>query len=266
MIDQVLIGGGPSEARRRAAYESVLNVGTVSRLTSAAELSIDTVIDLEDPTDLAPDHLDQLLASDAFIVSGAPVRGSVDFRVLPAWPDLLAGPLVHMAADQAELGVRTMSKSILVTETPGLAPVVFRAVLALVAMGGTLSRLAACSEPEDAKFDGVFGVGRFCDGSIAYVEACAGCLPGSELLIYEVLGRDEVREYDSRRSLNRVVDGDGLKPLAAVRTDPYTAFVKELFESDELGCPSDRTAILRDAESAYFALINAMSTRGSVVV
>ena len=189
MIARALIGHGPTGAVRRAAYASVLGEDRVDWLSADANLADDVVVDLDDPDALPAALRDQLLASDALVVTGAPLPGPQRPRVIAAWPDLLSGPVAAMAADLDALGPRTMSKSIVVTEAPGLGPPTWQAVLALTALGGGLRRIAARRQPRGAGFEAIYGVGRFRDDSIAYVEAVAGTPQGSGLRIYEALGR-----------------------------------------------------------------------------
>ena len=266
MIARALIGHGPSGAVRRAAYASVLGEERVEWLSADANLADDVVVDLDDPDALPAALRDQLLASDALIVVGAPLSGPQCPRVVAAWPDLLSGPVAAMAADLDSLGTRTMSKSIVVTETPGLGPPTWQAVLALTALGGGLRRIAARRQPHGAGFAAIYGVGRFRDGSIAYVEAVAGAPQGSGLRIYEALGRGGIREYDSRRSINRVVSGGAASPLPAARTHPYASFAAGLCRAACPGPPAELVPRLTAAHAAYAALLRACESESAVTV
>ena len=262
MIARALIGHGPTGAVRRAAYASVLGEERVGWLTADANLADDVVVDLDDPDALPAALRDQLLASDALIVVGAPLSGPQCPRVVAAWPDLLSGPVAAMAADLDSLGTRTMSKSIVVTETPGLGPPTWQAVLALTALGGGLRRIAARRQPHGAGFAAIYGVGRFRDESIAYVEAMAGAPSGAGLLIYEALGRGGIREFDSRRSINRVISGGVAAQLPAAHQDPYAQFVASL--SRGAGPPAELAPILAEARAAYDALLRACESDTAV--
>ena len=262
MIARALIGHGPSGAVRRAAYADVLGEDRVDWLTANPGLNDDVVVDMDDPDDLPADLLERVLASDALVVAGAPLLEARGARSLEAWPDLLAGPVAGIAADLDALGQRTMSKSIVVAETVGLGPAVWRAVLGLVALGGGLRRIAARLEPRGAGFSAIYGVGRFRDESIAYVEAMAGAPSGAGLLIYEALGRGGIREFDSRRSINRVISGGVAAQLPAAHQDPYAQFVASL--SRGAGPPAELAPILAEARAAYDALLRACESDTAV--
>ena len=73
MIARALIGHGPTGAVRRAAYASVLGEERVDWLSADANLADDVVVDLDDPNALPAALRDQLLASDALVVAGAPL-------------------------------------------------------------------------------------------------------------------------------------------------------------------------------------------------
>lgn len=264
MIARALIARGPTDRRRRAAYEQALGAERVDWLTDSASLADDAVVDLDDPDDLPQDRRERLLASDALVVAGAPVADAAGARSLTAWPDLLAGPVVAIAADLDALGRRTMSKSIVVTESPGLGPAAWRAVLGLTAMGGGLRRIAARWEPHGAGFSAIYGVGRFRDGAIAYVEAMAGVPSGAGLSIYEALGRAGIREFDSRRSINRVISSGKADQLPATLKDPYAQFVAGLCRGDDPGPPAGLAPLLAEAHAAYAALRQACGSGAAV--
>jgi len=251
---------------RRAAYEQVLGPDCVDWLTDTASLATDVVVDLDDPDDLPDDLRERLLASDALIVAGAPVADAPDARSLAAWPDLLSGPVVAISADLDSLGRRTMSKSVVVTEAPGLGPAAWRAVLGLVALGGGMRRIAARVEPRGPGFSAIYGVGRFRDDSIAYVEAMAGAPAGAELSICEALGREGIREYDSRRSINRVISGGATSQLPATQTDPYAQFAAGLCRADGPRPPAELAPVLAEAHAAYAALMRACETESAVTL
>ncbi|MCY3748787.1 MAG: hypothetical protein OXG64_05770 [Chloroflexi bacterium] len=266
MITRALIVPGPTDQVRRAAYKQVLGPDCVDWLTDTASLTTDVVVDLDDPDDLPDDLSERLLASDALIVAGAPVAGAPDARSLAAWPDLLAGPVVAIAADLDSLGRRTMSKSVVVAEAPGIAPAAWRAVLGLVALGGGLRRIAARLEPRGPGFSAIYGVGRFHDDSIAYVEAMAGAPPGAALSIYEALGRGGIREYDSRRSINRVIKGGVETGLPATQDERYAQFVGSLCRGDDTGPPPALAPVLAEAHAAYAALMRACESGTAVTL
>ena len=266
MITRALIVPGPTDQVRRAAYEQVLGTDRVDWLTDGASLTDDVAVDLDDPDDLPDDLRERLLASDALIVAGAPVSGTPDAGSLAAWPDLLAGPVVALSADLDSLGRRTMSKSVVVAEAPSLGPAAWRAVLGLIALGGGLRRIAARLEPRGPGFSAIYGVGRFRDGSIAYVEAMAGAPPGAGLLIYEALGRGGVREFDSRRSINRVIKGGVDTGLPATQDEPYAQFVASLCRGDGTGPPPALAPTLADAHAAYAALMRACESGTAVTL
>ena len=266
MIARALIGHGPSGAARRAAYADVLGQDRVRWLTADSELADDVVVDLDDPDALPADLRDRLLDSEALIVAGAPLFGSEGKRMLAAWPDLLEGAIPAMAADLDALGPRTMSKSIVVTEAPGLGPSAWNAVLALIALGGGLQRIAARSQPHGAGFAAIYGVGRFHDGSIAYVEAVAGAPPGTGLRIYEALGRGGIREFDSRRSINRIIRGGAATSLPATQTQPYARLAAGLCRAARPGPPAELAPVLADAHAAYAALLQACDSGTAVAL
>ena len=266
MIARALIGHGPTGAVRRAAYASVLGEERVDWLSADANLADDLVVDLDDPEVLPDDVRDRLLASDVLVVAGAPLPGPQRPRVIAAWLDLLSGPVAAMAADLDSLGPRTMSKSIVVAEAPGLGPPTWQAVLALTALGGGLRRIAASRQPRGAGFEAIYGVGRFRDDSIAYVEAVAGAPQGAGLRIYEALGRGGIREFDSRRSINRVISGGAATVLPAARTHPYASFAAGLCRAACPGPPAELVPRLTDAQAAYAALLRACESESAVTV
>ena len=266
MITRALIVRGSTDQVRRAAYRQVLGTDHVDWLTDQARLADDVVVDLDDPDDLPDELRERLLASDALIVAGAPVADAPDARSLAAWPDLLSGPVVAISADLDSLGRRTMSKSVVVTEAPGLGPAAWRAALGLVALGGGLRRIAARVEPRGPGFSAIYGVGRFRDDSIAYVEAMAGAPAGAGLSIYEALGRGGIREYDSRRSINRVVKGGVETGLPATQDEPYAQFVASLFRGDGTGPPPALAPTLADAHAAYAALLRACESKRAIAL
>ena len=143
MIKRALVAHGPTGSVRRDAYVAALGEDRVEWLSADSTLADDAVVDLGDADTLPAHRLDRLLASAARIVAGAPLSGARGVRTLAAWPDLLEGPVPAMASDLDALGSRTMSKSIVVTEAPGLGPPAWQAVLGLAALGGALERIAA---------------------------------------------------------------------------------------------------------------------------
>ncbi len=264
MIRHALIGPGPTGSARRAAYADVFGSGQVHWLRADACLTADAVVDLEDPGDLPTNLRDRLLDSNALIVSGAPIPAGRDAPTLTAWPDLLSGPVAAMAADLESLGRRTMTKAIAVMESPGIRPAVWQTVLALTALGGSLKRIAARRQPRVAGIEAIYGVGRFRDDSIAYVEAVAGAPPGAELRFYEALGRGGIREYDSRLDINRVTSRGVATPLPATDVHPYARFVADLCRTDQPGPPPELRAVLADAHDAYRALLHACDLKTAV--
>ena len=267
MITRALVSPGPNGAVRRAAYASALGEDRVAWLTADASLSHDVVVDLDDPEALPVDRRDLLLASDALIVAGAPFTRPNDARgILVAWPDLISGPVAAMSADLESLGPRTMTKAIVVAESPGLGPPAWQAVVALTALGGRLKRIAARRQPKHAGFRAIYGVGRFSDDSIAYVEAVAGAPAGADLRFYEALGRGGIREYDSRLDINRVTSRGVATPLPATDVHPYAQFVADLCRTDQPGPPAELETVLADAHAAYRALVHACDSQTAVTV
>jgi len=266
VITRALIAPGPTDQVRRAAYERVLGTDRVGWLTDGGSLTDDVAVDLDDPDDLPDDLRERLLASDALIVAAAPVPGSRRGRLVAAWPDLLAGPVVAVSADLDSLGRRTMSKSVVVAEAPGLGPAAWRAVLGLIALGGGLRRIAARLEPRGPGFSAIYGVGRFRDDSVAYVEAMAGAPSGAGLLSYEALGRGGIREFDSRRSINRVIKGGVETGLPATQDEPYAQFVASLCRGDGTGPPPALAPTLADAHAAYAALLGACESKRAIAL
>lgn len=266
MIRRALIGPGPTGAERRAAYADVLGSAQVNWLRADACLTADAVVDLEDPGDLPTNLRDRLLDSDALIVSGAPIPAGRGAPTLSAWPDLRSGPVAALATDLESLGRRTMTKAIVVMESPGIGPTAWQAVLALTALGGGLKRIAARRQPRGAGFQAIYGVGRFRDDSIAYVEAVAGAPPGADLRFYEALGRGGIREYDSRLDINRVTSRGVATPLPATDVHPYARFVADLCRTDQPGPPAELDAVLTDAHAAYRALVHACDSEAAVTV
>ena len=264
MITRALIAPGPTDQVRRAAYERVLGTDRVDWLTDGASLTDDVAVDLDDPDDLPDDLRERLLASDALVVAGAPVPVSRRGRLVAAWPDLLAGPVVALSADLDSLGRRTMSKSVVIAEAPGLGPAAWRAVLGLIALGGGLRRVAARLEPRGHGFSAIYGVGRFRDDSVAYVEAMAGAPSGAGLLSYEALGRGGIREFDSRRSINRVIKGGVETGLPAAQVEPYAQFVASLCRGDGTGPPPALVPVVTEAHAAYAALMQACESGTAV--
>ncbi len=267
MITRALVNPGPNGAVRHAAYANALGEDRVAWLTADVSLSDHVVVDLDDPDALHSDQRDLLLASEALIVAGAPISRPNGARgILAAWPDLISGPVAAMSADSESLGPRTMTKSIVVAESPGLGPPAWRAVLALTAMGGRLTRIAARRQPENAVFRAVYGVGRFSDDSIAYVEAVAGAPAGADLRFYEALGRGGIREYDSRLDVNRVISRGNATPLPAMDIHPYSRFVADLCRTGQPGPPAELDSVLTDAHAAYRALVHACDSETAVTV
>ena len=266
MIRRALIGPGPTGSERRAAYADVLGSGRVNWLRADARLTADAVVDLEDPGDLPTNLRDRLLDSDALLISGAPLPAGRGAPTLTAWPDLLSGPVVAMSTDLESLGRRTMTKAIVVAESPGLGPPAWRAVVALTALGGCLKRIAARRQPRAAGFEAIYGVGRFRDDSIAYVEAVAGAPSGADLRFYEALGRGGIREYDSRLDINRITSRGVATPLPATDVHPYARFVADLCRADQPGPPAELDAVLTNAHDAYRALLRACDSETAVTL
>lgn len=244
----------------------VLGSSQVNWLRADACLTADTVVDLEDPGILPTHQRDRLLDSDALLVSGAPLPAGRGAPALTAWPDLLSGPVAAMSTDLESLGPRTMTKAIVVAESPGLGPPAWRAVLALTALGGRLKRLAARRQPPGSGFEAIYGVGRFSDNSIAYVEAVAGAPAGADLRFYEALGRGGIREYDSRLDINRVTSRGVATPLPATDIHPYARFVADLCRADHLGPSAELASVLADAHDAYRALLRACDSETAVTL
>lgn len=266
MIDRVLIADGLHYERRRSAYEDVVGHLAVDTLGCNVVLDDRVLVDVYDPHEVSAADRGRMIASGASIVSGAPFPEGTYPSILMACPGLTTGPVALMAEDADQLGRRTVTKVVVIDSAPGLAVATFRSVLALVMLGGPLDRIAARRQPVDATFDAVYGVGRFKDGAIAYVEAATGCFPGADVRIYEVMGRDEIREYDSRRSTNRVIADDGVWPLPVLRSDAYAVFVKELWQAEPFGCPSQHVDTIAHAESVYRALMAALGADRAISV
>ena len=266
MISRALIEHGPTGTVRRAAYAHVLGDGQVDWLTADARLGCDVAIDLEDPEATPSDLLDRLGDSEALIVSGAPLPPGPGAAALAAWPDLLSGPVAAMSEDLGSLGRRTMTKAIVVAEAPGLGPPAWQASLALTALGGRLRRIAARRQPCGAGFQAIYGIGRFHDGSIAYVEAAAGAPAGAELRFYEALGRGGIREYDSRLDINRVTSRGRATELPATHVHPYVRFVADICRADEPAPPAEWAPVLADAQAAYDALVRACDSGSAVTI
>ena len=265
MITRALIGRSPTGALRRAAYVEALGAGRVGWLTDAPDLGGHVVVDLDDPDDPPADLRDRLAASDALIVAGAPG----DMGARGADGGGLAGPggrpgcrgYGGPCVARTALHVQSHRSD---GDAPRLGPPAWRAVLALAALGGGLRRVAARRQPRGAGVTAVYGVGRFCDGSIAYVEAAAQAPPGSDVRIYEAVGRGGIREYDSRRSINRVIRDGAVSGLPAQRIHPYAQFVRELCRASEPGAPAERAPVLAAASAAYAALLRACESDTAV--
>ena len=267
MIARALVNPGPTGAVRHAAYANALGEDHVTWLTADATLENDVVVDLDDPDAFHADLRDRVLESEALIVAGAPTSRTDGVRgIMAAWPDLISGPVAAMSADLDALGRRTTTKAIVVAESPGLGPPAWQAILALTALGGGLKRIAARRQPKSAGFRAVYGVGRFNDNSIAYVEAVAGAPAGAGLRFYEALGRGGSREYDSRLDTNRVITHGIASPLPAADVDPYAQFVADLCCAEHPGPPAALDAVLADAHDAYRALLRACESESAVTL
>ena len=266
MIARAFIGHGPTGTIRRAAYAEALGADRVDWLTADSALANDVVVDLDDPDDLPADLRESLLTSGSLLVAGAPLPDAPGARTLAAWPDLLSGPVPAIAEDLESLGPRTMTKSIVVAEAPGLGRAAWQAVLGLTALGAGLRRIAARREPRGAGFSAIYGVGRFRDDSIAYIEAVAGAPAGSGLCIYEALGRGGIREFDSRRSINRVISGGVANQLPAAHERPYARFAASLCDAEGPGPPAELAPVLDDAHAAYAALLQACESGSAVTL
>ena len=258
MIDRVLIAEGGHYDRRRAAYEDVVGCRTVDTWDGNVLLDARVLVDVYDPHEVPAAARDRMIASGASIVSGAPFPEGTCPSIVLACPDLTAGPVALMAGDVGQIGRRTMAKVVVIDSAPGFAVTMFRSVLALVMLGGPLDRLSARRQPDEASFDGIYAVGRFKDGAIAYMEAVTSCFPGADVRIYEVMGRDQIREYDSRRSTNRVIDDDGIRPLPATLSDSYAVFVKDLWQAEPFGRSGQHVDTIGHADAAYRSLTAAL--------
>ncbi len=159
-----------------------------------------------------------------------------------------------------------MTKAIVVTGSPGIGPTAWQAVSALIALGGSLERIAARRQPRGAGFEAIYGVGRFRDDSIAYVEAVAGAPAGADLRFYEALGRGGIREYDSRLDINRVTSRGVATPLPATDIHPYARFVADLCRADHLGPSAELASVLANAHDAYRALLRACDSETAVTL
>ena len=274
MIQQALVGAGPDRATRSAAYARLLGSDNVLALDAAAladptglGLGPGTVVDLGDPDRAPPELGREIAARRAWLVGGAPPReASPELRLVLATPDLVAGPAAAMLADLDDLGRRTMSKAVVLTDDRFLGPALFRACLALVAFGGPLERIAARRSRLGSGGDGIWGVGRFSDGSIAYLEASTAYPPGTGRVIYQALGRDRVLEFDSRDSLNRVWVQGEWAPLPAHRHDPYAQFVELLLASGSPRPPEPASTVAAAAQRLYGAVLTAAGAPGAVPV
>ena len=266
MIDRVVVAKGSHYERRRAAYEDVVGHRAVGTWGCNVVLDDRVLVDVYDPQEVSATARDQMIASGAWIVSGAPFPEGTYPSIVMACPGLRTGPVALMAADTEQLGRRTVTKVVVTDSASGLAVATFRSVLALVMLGGPVDRIAARRQPVEATFDAVYAVGRFKDGAIAYVEAATSCFPGADVRIYEVMGRDQIREYDSRRSTNRVITGDGVRPLPVLRSEAYAVFVKELWQAEPFGCPIQHVDTIAHAELVYRALMAALGADKAVSV
>ena len=188
MIDRVLIAEGGHYDRRRAADEDVVGCRAVDSWGGNVLLDARVLVDVYDPHEVPAAARDRMIASGASIVSGAPFPEGTCPSIVLACPDLTAGPVALMAGDVGQIGRRTMAKVVVIDSAPGFAVTMFRSVLALVMLGGPLDRLSARRQPDEASFDGIYAVGRFKDGAIAYMEAVTSCFPGADVRIYEVMG------------------------------------------------------------------------------
>ena len=72
------------------------------------------------------------------------------------------------------------------------------------------------------------------------------------------MGRDQIREYDSRRSTNRVIDDDGIRPLPATLRDSYAVFVKDLWQAEPFGRSGQHVDTIGHADAAYRSLTAAL--------
>ncbi|MBM4436071.1 MAG: hypothetical protein FJ029_02290 [Actinobacteria bacterium] len=232
MIARALIGPGPARDDRRAAYRACLGLSAVTdwdgRGTPSVGLDAQAVVDAGDPSALPPQALTDVAAAGALLVVGAPLEHVLPLRLVYATPDVRAGPLATMVEALGGLGVRTMTKAVVLTDDGHLAPALFRACLALRFLGGPIERLAARRRTLGPAGDGLWAVGRHADGSIAYLEASAAYPAGTGLEIFQALGRDQVLEYDGRTRGNRVWHDGQWRPLPAHRISPYGLFVQWL--------------------------------------
>ena len=94
----------------------------------------------------------------------------------------------------------------------------------------------------------------------------AGAPSGAGLLIYEALGRGGIREFDSRRSINRVIKGGVETGLPATQDEPYAQFVASLCRGDGTGPPPALAPTLADAHAAYAALLRACESKRAIAL
>ena len=234
---------------------------------SVGALGPATIVDLGDPDCAPPEFVHQIAARRAWLVSGAPPpQTSSELRLVLAAADLLAGPAALMLDHLDGLGVRTMTKAVVLTDDGFLTPALFRACLALAACGGPLERIAVRRTRLGSGGDGIWGVGRFSDGALAYLEASGAYPPDAGLVIYQALGRDRVLEFDSRGSLNRVQVCGRWQPLPAHREHPYAQFVELLLATGTPRLPEDLSGTMAAAQRLYAAVLAAANGSEAVAV
>ena len=254
---------------RTAAYAAVLGSQRVSVLDRAGTTAFSTtsidggvVVDVPDSDGLPDGVLANLADRGALLMVAAPPSQPPEgLRVTLAIPDVVAGPLPTLAGLLGGLGVRTMTKAVILAGEGVPAPSLFRASVALAVLGGPMERLAA--RERDGRF---WSVGRFADGSIAYLEAGTRPIAGADVELLQALGRDQTLEYDSRTRQNRVFIAGHWRPLSVHRESPYTQMLRRMHTSGAWTGLPEHADGLRQAAAIYAAVGQAAGQPQAVVL
>jgi hypothetical protein len=269
VIERALVCAGPDLSERSAAYTAVLGSQNVSVLDhadttafSTTEIDGDVIVDVPDPDGLPAGALANLADRGALLMAAAPPeQPPAGLRVTLATPDVVAGPLLSLSGMLGGLGVRTMTKAVILAGDGVSAPSLFRGCLALAVLGGPIERLAA--RERDGRF---WSVGRFVDGSIAYLEAGTRPVAGTDVELLQALGRDRTLEYDSRARQNRVHVEGRWQPLSVHRESPYTQMLRRMQASDAWTGLPEHADGLRQAAATYAAVRRAADQPQAVVL
>ncbi len=269
MIERALVAPGPDLPERSAAYAAVLGSQHVSVLdradtTAFSTIAIDrgVVVDVPNPDGLPSDVLSILADRGALLMTCAPpAQPPEGLRVTVATPDVVAGPLPTLAGLLGGLGVRTMTKAVILAGDGVSATSLFRGCVALAAMGGPIQRLAA--RERDGRF---WSVGRFVDGSIAYLEAGTRPVAGTDVELLQALGRDQTLEYDSRARQNRMYVKGRWQPLSVHRESAYTQMLRRMQASGAWTGLPEHADGLRQATAIYAAVHRAAGQPQAVVL